>query len=127
MKVELPTVVRRLGWALAVGMLLYPVDTVLARHAMSELAMPIQPTISTAAGMQMDLRSMAIHCGPLGWAGAWSMLLGLVWLAVALSLSLWRTRGGKRLGGATSRAMIAILAGLVVVVGTMAVEYRFGV
>jgi hypothetical protein len=113
---------RRTGWFLAVIMLLYPVDSahswwLLRQHRLVELQPP-------TSGMQFDLGRMVIHCGPVGWAGAWACLLGLLWLSVALGLCFAHYRKGEGFEPATRNVLLGVLASLSIVFGVAVIEDR---
>ena len=120
-----PRGARRMGWVLAGLMLLYPIDAILAERASrqvlakqraEQLAKPV------GSGMQFDVRTMSIHCGPLGWAGAWAFLLGSVWALVAGSLWFYYRLNGRILGDSSRRAFLVVLSGVAMVVGVLTIQ-----
>ena len=119
MTASLSPAMRRVGWVLATGMLLYPIDTALAWWTVPEL----RAAEPGSVGLQM----MTIHCGPLGWAGAWASLLGLLWLAVAIPRSIAGRHVGNRFAGATWRVLLAVGAGLLLVASAVLFDSRVGV
>jgi hypothetical protein len=113
--------VRRAGWVLAITMLLYPVDMAHSWWVLRPFRAAEPPAVATS-GMQFELRSMAIHCGPVGWVGAWAWLFGLVWLAVSGALCLARHRSDGRMEPSTRRVLLSVAASLCLVLACMAAE-----
>src|SRR5437870_1120874 len=115
-----PTAMRRAGWVLASLMALYPIDAFVEERAMRQLiaaeraAHPPQPASS---GMQFELRTSTIHCGPLGWLGSWAFILGAVWVLVAGSLWLHYRLTARRLDTASRRAFAAVSIVVTTVLG----------
>jgi hypothetical protein len=106
-------------------MLLYPIDTALAWWVtVRELdrQRDVEIVIPSGSGVQMDLRHMAIHCGPIGWAGAWSWVLGILWMICGSALCLVRSRGGRRVEAQTSRSLVAVLSGILIVLAAVGLE-----
>jgi hypothetical protein len=117
---------RRVGWILTGLMLLYPVDAILSERATRQLLAAeraAQQARPPTSGMQFDLRTSGIHCGPLGWAGAWAFLLGVVWALVANGLWLHYRLDGRSLATSSRYALVVVVAGVAVVLVALMAQY----
>jgi hypothetical protein len=115
-----------MGWVLAGLMLLYPVDTFLAMRATREqfaAGRAAREAQAPSSGIQFDLRTPPLHCGPLGWAGAWAFMIGVVWVLVAGGLSLYYRLTKKAIARSSRRAFLVVAAGVATVVGTLILEW----
>ncbi len=116
-----------MGWVLASLMMLYPVDTILAARAIRQIVAAEraeQQASPPTSGMHFDLRTPATHCGPLGWAGAWGFILGVVWMCVAGALWLYYRLTGRMLAKRSRRAFIIVTCGVAIVFGSLLAESR---
>lgn len=113
------------GWMLAGTMLLYPIEAVPAwLEARRALEAASTPVIAPTGGLQFDLRTAIIHCGPVGWAGSVAAFLGVAWVAIAGGLWLYHRSRGYTLVRSSKTALAAVLAGVVVVFGVQASIWR---
>ena len=117
-----PVTMQRRGWVLAGLMLLYPLDAFLAWRATRDHPVAAREAQAPSSGIQFDLRTTPLHCGPLGWAGAWAFLLGVGWALVAGGLSLYYRLTNKSLATSSVRALVAVVLGAAIVVGTIILE-----
>ena len=120
-----PAGMRRMGWVLATLMLLYPIDYYLAKRAtyqMSAAERAARPSAPASSGMQFDLRTATIHCGPVGWAGSWAFLIGGVWTLVASGLWVNYRLANQRLAASSRSAFLVTAAGVAIVLAFMMIE-----
>jgi hypothetical protein len=120
-----PAGMRRMGWVLAALMLLYPIDYYLAKRATYQMIAAdraAQRSAPASSGMQFDLRTATIHCGPVGWAGSWAFLIGAVWTLVASSLWIHYRLTSQRLTASSRRAFLVTAAGVAIVLAFMMIE-----
>jgi hypothetical protein len=118
---------RRMGWIVAVTMLLYPLDYFLAKRefermiAAERAARAARQPEPATSGMQFDLRT-PVHCGPIGWAGSWAFLIGSVWVLVAGGLWLYYRLTTRHLGASSGRAFLVTATAVAIVLAFMLIE-----
>lgn len=113
------------GWLLTATMLLYPIEAVPAWLETKRAIESASPsTAAQAGGLQFDLRTAIVHCGPLGWAGGVAGFIGAVWVAVAAGLWVYYRSRGRTLLRSSRAAFIAVLGGVALVFGLQHTLWR---
>jgi hypothetical protein len=123
--VSFPANMRRVGWILASLMLLYPIDTFMAQRAVRQQVaaeLEAQRAQAPSSGVRFELNTGTLHCGPVGWAGAWAWAFGAVWTIVAGGLWLYYWLTKRALATSSRHAFIVVACGVVAVLGVLLLE-----